>query len=284
MSWSTFEGAFATPGIDAARETIEKELGWDGAFELNKHYLAPAIIDGSTRDAGNSPTTLLRPGLLLGRKTADLKCKEWSATAVDGTEDVFGILVTDMFMQHAGSNRDRWYWVLVGGLLKSTSILIPGNSSYSILSDALEWEVRRQLKFNFMLDNPVHAKQLDSDHRGMRRVIDLDASAPHAYTVKTTDHDLLFTTLGGTGASTFTLPAVAKNRGLRYSFFNAVDQDMTVASAAGDDIITFNDVAADSVAFSTTNEKVGAYVDIIGLDNSKWAAIPRGANTMTVAT
>lgn len=105
------------------------------------------------------------------------------------------------------------------------------------------------------------------------------------YTVLASDNGTLFTTTGAAGAVVFTLPARAAN--LCFWFLNAVDQNMTVASAAGDDMIVINDAAADSVAFSTANQKIGAVLMVwCNAAATKWYAanMSAGANTLTIAT
>ena len=101
------------------------------------------------------------------------------------------------------------------------------------------------------------------------------------YTVKAAESGAIFTTTGATGAVTFTLPSKAS--GLMYRFINTVDQNMTIVADVHDTMLTFNDVAADSVAFSTASEKIGACVDVI-CDGTKWIVIQQCTNTMTVAT
>lgn len=92
----------------------------------------------------------------------------------------------------------------------------------------------------------------------------------------------------GTGAVTFTLPAVPKAN-LEFTFYNAVDQNMIITCPTADIMIVFNDVAADSVALQTTSEKAGGQFRVIGT-GTKWAVIPglwetsAGAQTATVAT
>ena len=76
------------------------------------------------------------------------------------------------------------------------------------------------------------------------------------------------TTEGSTGAVTLTLPAVATSKGVHYWFVNGEDQNMVIA-APSDTMVTFNDVAADSVAFQTSNEKVGGGA-FAYCDGTKW--------------
>ena len=101
------------------------------------------------------------------------------------------------------------------------------------------------------------------------------------YTVTAAETGRVFTTTGATGAVNFTLPA--KATGLVYTFLNTVDQNMTITSDAVDTIVTFNDVAADSVAFSTVGEKIGAAAMAI-CDGTKWIVVNLGTHTATVAT
>jgi hypothetical protein len=61
------------------------------------------------------------------------------------------------------------------------------------------------------------------------------------------------------------------------------NQTITISAATADTLITFNDTAADSVAFSTTSNKIGAWVRFIS-NGSVWIAVNFSNNTMTVAT
>jgi len=87
------------------------------------------------------------------------------------------------------------------------------------------------------------------------------------YTVTAAESGTIFTTEGAGGAVVFTTPAVGD--GLHYWFVNAEDQTMTVTAGAADTMVTFNDVAADSVGFATTSEKVGGAIFIVS-DGTKW--------------
>ena len=78
----------------------------------------------------------------------------------------------------------------------------------------------------------------------------------------------LITTEGSSGAVVLTLPAVASSDGVHYWFVNAEDQDLTIAAPA-DTMVTFNDVAADSVKFGTSSEKVGGGAFAF-CDGAKW--------------
>lgn len=85
-----------------------------------------------------------------------------------------------------------------------------------------------------------------------------------------------------TAALTFTLPAVtvAGMAGCHFWAFIAADVSVTFAATA-DQMITFNDVDADAIAFSTSSEKVGAAVHFV-CDGVAWMAMLHTEETQTV--
>lgn len=95
----------------------------------------------------------------------------------------------------------------------------------------------------------------------------------------------VFTNRGAAGAVNFTLPTVAANQriGLYYDFMVVVDQTVGIVAPVADTLVAFNDIAADSVAFSTAGQKVGASLRAMW-DGTQWSAINRSTNTLTVTT
>ena len=102
-----------------------------------------------------------------------------------------------------------------------------------------------------------------------------------AYTVTAKESGTWFLTTGATAAVTFTLPAISD--GPYIFFFVAVaDIGMTVAAGTADTLLTFNDAAADSVAFSQASEIMGGFV-IAGCDGTTvFALTPISAHSQTV--
>lgn len=102
-----------------------------------------------------------------------------------------------------------------------------------------------------------------------------------AYTVQARETGTWFLTTGATAAVTFTLPAISD--GPFIFFFVAVaDIGMTVAAAAADTLLTFNDAAADSVGFAQASEIMGGFV-IAGCDGTTvFALTPISAHSQTV--
>lgn len=101
------------------------------------------------------------------------------------------------------------------------------------------------------------------------------------YTVLPKDNGTLFTNTGASGAVTFTLPAVAAK--LVYEFYVVADQTVTI-TATSNVIVTTNNAAGTSVAFSTNNQKIGSHVRLFANEaGTKWYTRLYTPNTMTVS-
>lgn len=273
-----FEGFHQTPGQIAAIETFENEFKWGNLAPM---YHQGLLISGAARDAGNSPTTILRPGLLLGLINSSQKLVQWSSTATDGSQFIFGVLMTSINTQRNGSNQDRFSGpIMLAGGLKASRVLVPGQSSVGLSGQTLEYLIRAQLGNRFLFDDKPWRHSIDGYAHVAAKTAD--------YTVTTLDNNTLFTNKGASGAVNFTLPATAV-LGLRYGFYVAADQSVTITAGTADTLIVFNDAAADSVALSTAGDKVGGYFEVIG-DGALWMVRPSVwgdgvmVQTITIAT
>jgi hypothetical protein len=107
-----------------------------------------------------------------------------------------------------------------------------------------------------------------------------------AYQVTKEDNGTIFLTTGATAAVVFTLPPISDGP-FWFLFVNTADVDMTVTAKVADTLITYNDLAADSIAFSTSSEKIGGAVEVI-CDGTSLIGLPRFADgryqTATIAT
>jgi len=265
-------GNYMTPFQEVVNST---NITWG---RLDQQIYLATVIDGSSRDAGNTNfTDVLRPGLLLGKVTSGAdagKLKQWNPDATDGTQKIVGVLMSAQKMQLMGSDQDRYMgYILFAGCVKATGLVIASSTSDGIVGHALEYVIRRQMAMAF---------RFDDDPAGyvpgqVSNLVTADK------TLLESEAGQLFVT-NGTGAITFTLPATPK-RGLEYTFYNAVDQNMTITCATTDILVVYNDIAADSVALSTASEKVGGSFRVIGT-GTKWLVVPNlwEAQTPTIAT
>lgn len=254
---------FDMPGMGTPAESTEREFLWGNRETL---HLESGVIVSTAVDATNTPTTTLRRGRLMGIVTASGKWKQYDPAAVDGSEVAAGVLYEhrNMLNLSTGSAQDTQGQFVVKGFVKAGQLL------------GLDALARRQMFGRFLFDD---------DFAGLAPVYRKVVVKATDYTVTVADNDVIFTTRGAVGAVTFTLPALA--RGLRFTFFNEADQNMLVVAGTADTMVTFNDLAADSVAFSTAGEKIGAWVEVIANDDaSKWMVRQsiHDAQTATIAT
>ena len=93
--------------------------------------------------------------------------------------------------------------------------------------------------------------------------------------------------VGASGALTATLTSAAAgwSPGDSVMFLSCADQNFAVAGTAGQ-LITFNDVAANSVTLSTSSEKCGGAMIVTCVSSSKFhvALLTEETQTATVAT
>ena len=274
-----FTGFAAIPGIDDIRENIEAEITW-GPWEYARSFIVPTFLDGAARDLGADPTTLMRPGLLLGQNRTTKKTSAWNPAGTDGTQDLFGVLLWDAITQQFGVDKDRWFgFALVGGNIKAKSLIIPGpGSTAGLAGKPLEHYVRGLLTPRYLTDDMYHQYSGSSLMGGWKAIHTVSANT----VVSPQDNGTLFVVEGGN--VDFTLPAIANSQGQRYGFYVASDHNMLVQSAAAGGLIVYNNVAADSVAFSTAGEKIGGYIEVIGFDNSKWLTMMHLANEAQTIT
>lgn len=144
---------FGVPGQSVGTFSSENEFLWGGDVTRIPVLTKSCVIDGATREAGNTPTTVLRAGLLLGKLTATGKLKEWNNAAADGTETVYGILAVELLTVDpiAGTNTDRIAPVVVFGPVRPRNLRIKGAA---MIGHADEAAARTELNAKrFMLDD-----------------------------------------------------------------------------------------------------------------------------------
>lgn len=241
-------GGWGVPGIGTERTVSESEIMWGADQARNATLWQSAVFSGAMRDAGNTPTTVLRPGLLVGKLTSGGEFEEFDADASDGTQYIAGILDAELRAQdYDATNQDRIFRVLVArGPVKAKKLLIEGSA---LVGHADEYLARRQL----------HAAGfvLDDDPQGYK------AGAGNRFATVTGTSDTLTADENGTtlfynnaAAVAVTLPAI--KAGLKYRIVRAADEELVVSSAAGDDIVVGGDLSADSVTVTTGGEQIGA--------------------------
>ncbi len=251
----------AVPGLTAALTTFESAFRW-GREGLG--LLAGGQLDPSSQDAGNSPVTTLRSGLLLGIKASNGNFIPYAAGNTDGSNVAVGVLVGNMRMTDLDGNTvSRLAPILFGGPVKSASLI------------GLDTLARAQLAGRFQFDDQNYVPNFF----GWKQTI---AKTANYTVVNDTDNNTIFTTTGAGAEVDFTLPASVK-RGQKWRFVNTVGQTMKIIAPAGK-LIGFNNAALTSLTFSTAGNLIGAVAEVFVDDSgTKYVAAPMCANTATWA-
>ena len=227
----------ANPGTTAITQTDENFI-WNGR-ELQNEYAMLAITSGAA-DAGNTPTTSLRPGLLMGKITSGDRLTQFDDTAVDGSELAYApLMIGHSVLDSTGTAAHRNAHVLLKGILHAANII--NLDAYS----------RRQLlqSGRYIFDDDITSKHNSGGLPNRERIITVGT-----LTVVAADVGTLWI-IGATCA--VTLPTLAAGLG-PFEFLVNVDAEVTIASAAGNDIIGFNDLLASTVTITTASEHIGA--------------------------
>lgn len=130
-------GIFGIPGQSNAHFASLTDLLW-GGDESRVEVLrsSAAAIDATARDAGNTPTTTLRAGLLLtkgsnGKLTEYDPAEDSQSGSVSGDGDlggVYGVLPVDVpMLDENGVAVDRYVPIIVSAPVKSDRLLIQGD-------------------------------------------------------------------------------------------------------------------------------------------------------------
>lgn len=255
-----FTGGMAIPGMNTVLEGVENQP-WFG--EISQQIWLPDTISGAARDAGNTVTTLLRSGLLLGKVTATGLLKEWSPTGTDGSQDIHGVLGAMLLAQQSGSNQQRYVgFVQIGGNLYSDRIIIPGNAAEGIVGDANEFAVISQLRRRFLFDR--HLTQLQTPLAGNRLI-----AKTADFTIVNADNGRHFTNIGASGTIIPTLPTAA--RGLEFLFSASAAQTMTITASGSDKIASSGSVTGTTYSLTT-----GKAILLVGISALLWQAIAIG--------
>jgi hypothetical protein len=250
------------PGFQTQQDSQESEVLWSGRKGQDLVATKKITVLSSTVDSGNTPTTTIRGGNVLGIVDASGKVNTYSPDANDGRQIAVGILEHNQDMLVNGIATDRFTQMLVHGLIRDGELI------------NLDLRAKQQLGLRFLFDREVSPQAGVLMHpRGVYR-------KSSNYTVVAGDNGLLFI---ATAQVTFTLPT--KQNGLAFRFLQTSDNNLVITGSS--DIVAKNNASASSVTFGTANEKIGSQVLIecvyVNTSTLKWVVTNLGATTPTVA-
>lgn len=246
------------PGISSKVESLESQVWW-GHENLQIRDPGP-ILGAAAVDAGATPTTALRGGLVLAKKTADGLWYEYDATQTDGREVAQGVLERGISTLGRDSVAAKKSWfVLIGGLLKASEL------------KGLDALARQHLSARFIFDDDVQGAGWCGPHLK-------EISKAADYTIVAADN---FSEFVMTATGTLTLPAIGK--GYRFRLRSEVDAAIGFLSPEGTNIIALDNLAATTAKFQTANMMIGASAEIYTNEaGTKWVFKNTSAGLATV--
>jgi hypothetical protein len=188
----------------------------------------------------------------MGRVTSGLEYEEWDADAADGTQDIAGILDTEMRAQdYDATNADRAFRLLVARApIKATALYIQGSAFVGHVDEFL---ARRQLvAAGFVFDDDPYGYLAG---RGER--VSHETATTDSLTASQNGMTLFY---NNAASVTVTLPTIQP--GLEYEIVRVGDEELIVVSPTADNVIVGNDLSADGVTFTTAGEHLGARVRV----------------------
>ena len=233
----SFEGTHRTPGI-TSDTTLAEWMGWWGREELHG-LVANKRISCASRDAGNTTTTLLRGGLVLGEITATKLLKEWNPAGTDGSQIPTCILTRDLYTQELGADAASFVArIQQYGNLKASEVLLPGEAAYGLAGKDNEFLFRNAVARQFLFDdgiNPLNQRQVTA-------IVDT--------TFTTAFHNAYINNLGAVASRTFTFPA--PKPGLTFYVQNLAGQQITIQGSATNEFLPVGGTPADSSVITNT--------------------------------
>jgi hypothetical protein len=253
------------PGYGAELETLVSQSGlaW-GRPELLQYL--PAKIAATSRDPGSDNTKILRPHLLLGKVAGENSVfKPWDPDATDGTAKICGILLEALSIEYLGVDQEKFTgYVVFSGGIQPSALQIPSESSAGIAGKADEYLVRNSLAPYFQLS-------------------DMPCSPTGGPITITDDVTLLNEMSGstfnvvGTAEVEVTLPTLPR-KGVSFTFNNLANQNLVFTSGSSN--VIANNATVATIAYQTTNEKLGASAMIYGT-GSNWVVSPTNGKTLS---
>jgi hypothetical protein len=258
------------PGLDAIDLTTTAELCWGGDATTGLHYWVSGVIDGATRDAGSTPTTILRPGLVMGRLDAGGKFTNYDPAAQDGSEVAVAILGTELRAQDFNaSDTDRVFRVLVKGLVKASSL------------HGLDDQARVQLSPRFTFDDDLVTSQR---FLGMPWKHE-ELTASRALVAADAGKRLVLTSAD----CTITMPPIHTSQGFAIEVLRASDHELKIRSYEGANMIFGNQLQGTSITWTEDGEQIGVRVRVEHIhvgNKQKWLTTyfepVKGTETTTI--
>jgi hypothetical protein len=258
-------GLYGMPGIDAIRQASEYDIIWGGdRNQVGLLQMHGMVYSSVMMDAGSSPTTDIRAGLIVGKNSTSGELEEWDADATDGTQDLIGVVPEEFsILDVSGTAVDRLApSPIVRAPLRAASLLIQGTA---FTSHADEMLARAALHgMGCPLDDDPQGFLAGASWRQLISTGDVTLTKANNYTRY----------LCHSADADFTLPTAQP--GLKFRFFMGENFELQI-SAPASVFLVGNDQTADGVTYTTTGEQIGVNlevecvnIDIAGTNTATW--------------
>lgn len=141
--------SFLPPGIDGIIETKEAAVFYGDQRYWNFWKLQQALIDGASRDTGNTgQEEILRVGLLMSFNQVTEKWAPYDGVGAGNTglQEVSGVLYAAIQTQRNGADQDRFVAAIgFGGLWRSEGLIILGETAAGLAGATLETITRASI-------------------------------------------------------------------------------------------------------------------------------------------
>lgn len=236
---------WGSPGFTELVESGE----WEGIFAGRNHETLTleeqVTIDSTATDAGNTPTSTLRGGLVMARQDADGNYYAYDADAADGTQFASHILPQQLDMRDGeGTVEDKEGFLLYSrGNLKAAELT------------GLDLAAKRMLRQRgFLFDSQTGSDGLPG-HNGVQT---------HSTSTKTLDADDNGRLIIATAVLNVTLPTLATvGVGWKCEILQSADANLVITAAAN--TLIYGDAGgalSTTLTFSTANEIMGSRVEL----------------------
>ena len=235
-------------------------------------------LSSTTVDSGNTPTSELRAGLPLAYVSSLGEYAHWDPDAAGtGQEFISGLLLHDMSIQnYLGTAGDKPEVLMLTHGVVLADMVDPGG-----LGDIIQ--IKQMLGGRITFDDDIANQEAAPNLLQMKAWVEAAT-----FTVPDTANNRVYHMQSVTTA-VVTLPAILDGGGQYFKFFNLANQTLTIASAETGNIVAFNDLAADSVSYGTTGEKIGAVcefqsINIAGTPKWVYTGLSTGGATSFTVT
>ncbi len=138
-----------TPGVNTRINSLDIRPLFFPTESRERKTVVTAVVSGASRDAGNSPTTAVRGGMLMGKVTASGKLVPLDLALSNGGQTFHSVLMGDWkAIDDNGADRDERLSVCVSADIIPSQLLYKG---LALVGHASEAAIRTAMRAKFFI-------------------------------------------------------------------------------------------------------------------------------------